>query len=1001
MSDVNVDSPQSVDRRRFLKVLGVSSAGAAVLSGCTTDRVEKLITYLVQSEYQEPGVATWYASTCTECSAGCGLHVRTREGRAVKLEGNPEHPVNQGKLCSLGQSSLQALYNPARVHGPMLRKNGVLESISWDDALAALGQQLAGAGSGLRILSGAPRGLLSSLMQDLASTAGGRMVRWQPFGGEAQREANQRVFGRDELASHDFGKAQFILSFGADFLETWGTPIEQARGFAQSHGFSNGHMAKHVYVAPRASLTGLNADVWHSVTPGSEVVLALALAHVVAEKRGGADAALRAAVSAHTPESAATATGLSAAVITELAEEFAAASPSLAVAGGVGSQYANATELCAAVNLLNYAAGNVGQTVLFGAAPDVGDGHGALATLQRDMTAGRVKVLLVHEANPLYALPKSTGFGAALAKVPFKVSTALVFDETAAQCDLLLPNLHSLERFDDVVPRNGVRGLTQPVMQPVFEARHTGDVLLQAAQKAGGGFARFSAASFEAYLKADWERAFGAGSWRQDLARGGRWEAAPAAAVRLTSASVATAAATFAGDGEYFFLPHPSPMLHDGRGTNRPWLLENPDPVTKLTWQPWVELHPETAKRLDARNGEIVRLVSPAGALELPTYINLSIRPDSVSVPLGWGHTEYGEFAKDRGVNALDLLPAPTGDYVAYAGTKVRLEKTSGYRKPPKTEGNPRQLGRGIAEAMPFAYAAKGYTVEEAAKAAGHPKHEFNTEREKEALQGWRDKAVEGRKLGAYATEHPQWGMTIDLAKCTGCSACVTACYAENNIPWVGEESILRGRELSWMRIERYWEGGAEGEPVEARFVPMLCQHCDNAPCETVCPVYAAYHTADGLNGQVYNRCVGTRYCANNCPYKVRYFNWLAFAKKAFVTPFNLQLNPDVTVRARGVMEKCTFCVQRIREHQHLARLEDRGLQDGEIVTACQQACPSHAIVFGNLKDPKSAVAATRQDRRGYHILEDLNVRPAVTYLAKVRHVEPAEHAAPSGGESH
>lgn len=1001
MSDDHSESPQSLDRRRFLKVLGVSSAGAAVLSGCSTEKVEKLVPYLVQSEDQVPGVATWYASTCTECAAGCGLHVRTREGRAVKLEGNPEHPVNRGKLCALGQSGLQALYNPGRVKGPMVRKGGNFEAIKWDDAIALLAQQLTTAGAGFRVLSGATRGTLTSLLQDVADVAGGRVVRWQPFGGEAQREGNRRIFGRDELASHEFGKARFILSFGADFLETWGTPIAQARGFAEAHGFHDGHMAKHVYVAPRASLTGLNADTWHGVTPGSEVVLALALAGIVAEKLGVSDTSLRAGVSGHTAEFAAKATGLTADVITHLGEEFAAAAPSLAVAGGVGSQYGNAAELCAAVNLLNYAAGNIGQTVLFGAAPDAGDGHAALAALQQDMAAGSVKVLLVHEANPVYALPATTGFAGALAKVPFKVSTALVFDETAAQCDLLLPNLHALERFDDVMPRAGVRGLCQPVMQPVFDGRHTGDVVLQVAQKAGGGFARFNAASFEQHLKADWEKAYGAGSWRQDLARGGRWEEVTPVAVRLATAQVATGPASFSGDGEFFFLPHPSPHLHDGRGTNRPWLLENADPVTKLTWQPWVELHPETAKRFDARNGEIVRVISATGSLELPVYIYSGIRPDTVSVPLGWGHTQYGEFAKDRGVNALDLLAAPTGNFVSYGGTKVRLEKTSGYRKPPKTEGNPRQLGRGIAEAMPLAFAAKGYTVEESAKSAGHPKHEINTDREKEALRGWRKKQLDGRQLGDYTRELPQWGMTIDLAKCTGCAACVTACYAENNIPWVGEEAVLRGRELTWMRIERYWEGGNDGEPLEARFVPMLCQHCDNAPCETVCPVYAAYHTPDGLNGQVYNRCVGTRYCANNCPYKVRYFNWSAFAKRAFVAPLNLQLNPDVTVRARGVMEKCTFCVQRIREHQHLARLEDRRLEDGEIRTACQQACPSSAIVFGNVKDPNSAIAASRQDRRGYHILEDLNTVPAITYLAKVRHVEPAEHAATSGGESH
>jgi molybdopterin-containing oxidoreductase family iron-sulfur binding subunit len=320
----------------------------------------------------------------------------------------------------------------------------------------------------------------------------------------------------------------------------------------------------------------------------------------------------------------------------------------------------------------------------------------------------------------------------------------------------------------------------------------------------------------------------------------------------------------------------------------------------------------------------------------------------------------------------------------------VRVRKTRDYRKLASIQGIPRQLGRGIAEAMPLAAAKKGLTVEQAYLEEGHAKHEINTEPELAALHGWAEEQHRATQYGDYAKEHPQWGMAIDLAKCTGCHACVTACYAENNIPTVGEEEILRGRELTWMRIERYWEGGDEpGRPVSARMIPMLCQHCANAPCEPVCPVYAAYHTADGLNGQVYNRCVGTRYCANNCPYKVRYFNWYKYSLKAWPEPLQLQLNPDVTVRARGVMEKCTFCVQRIRGAQNQARVEDRPLQDGEFTTACAQACPSDCIVFGNAADPGSRVAKLRQDHRGYRVLEDVNTRPAITYLAKVLH--PAE----------
>jgi molybdopterin-containing oxidoreductase family iron-sulfur binding subunit len=412
------------------------------------------------------------------------------------------------------------------------------------------------------------------------------------------------------------------------------------------------------------------------------------------------------------------------------------------------------------------------------------------------------------------------------------------------------------------------------------------------------------------------------------------------------------------------------------------------DPVTKITWQSWVELHPDTARDLDVREGEILRIASAAGAIEAPAYIYPGIHPGSVSVPLGLGHTEFGQYAKGRGVNALDLLGgANEGGFLPYVATKVTLTKTGRYQKVAKTEGNTRQLGRGIAEAMTVSQARDGLTPEQAAKGehgGGHA--EVNTERELAALEGFREGQLEATRLGAYALEHPKWAMAIDLSRCTGCSACVTACYAENNIPTVGEDQVLRGREMTWMRIERYFEGGTDGEPLETRFVPMLCQQCDNAPCEPVCPVYASYHTPDGLNGQVYNRCVGTRYCSNNCPYKVRYFNWYKYNQMAFPDPLNLQLNPEVTVRARGVMEKCTFCVQRIRGAQTTARLEDRPLADGDVVTACAHACPSDAITFGNIADPTSRVAKAAGDHRRYHVLEETNVRPSVTYLAKVLH---------------
>jgi anaerobic selenocysteine-containing dehydrogenase/Fe-S-cluster-containing dehydrogenase component len=989
------ESKSTIDRRRFLSVLGVSGGGALALSGCSTDRVEKLIPYLVQSEDQVPGVSTWYASSCTECSEGCGVHVRTREGRAVKLEGNPEHPINQGKLCARGQASLQGLYNPGRLKGPMARQaNGQFQEITWDDAIARLASKLGPAGNRVAVISGAGRGTFSDLLADWVGALGGRLVRHEPFDAEPLRAANRQVFGLDQLASHDFSKAKYILSFGADFLQSWPGSMENQRGFAESHGFAQGDVARFVYVGPRMDLTGLNADEWQSVRPGTEAALALAIANRVSADRGG-NPALRAALAPFTADMAARETGLPAAVIERLAREFGAARPSLAVAGGVGNQHAGATELCAAVNILNYVAGNIGQTLRFGEDPDHGAGHAALQGLLTSLDAGQVAVLLIHEANPAYTLPKATGAAAKIQKAGFKVSTSMYFDETAALCDLLLPQHHALERWDDLRPRAGVFSLMQPVMEPVFNTLPTGDVLLRTAKKVAGPLARFTAPSFQAHLQQRWqalatERRAGdfPAFWNGALQRGGIFELAPASPPVTLAAGATQVRYTkpsFEGNGEFVFAPYPHGLLYDGRGTNKPWLLENSDPVTKITWHSWVEVHPETAGKLDVRDGEILRLTSPHGTIEAPVFVYAGIRPDVLAMPLGFGHTEYGAYAKGRGVNPLDLLGASTGEFLPYLSTRITAVKTRGYKKLASIAGNPRQLGRGIAEGVSLDAARKGLTVEQAYIAAGRGKHEVNTEQELEAVKGWSEGQHQDTKYGNYEGDNPQWGMAIDLARCTGCQACVTACYAENNIPTVGEEEIYKGREMTWIRIERYWEGGEEpGEPLSARFVPMLCQHCANAPCEPVCPVYAAYHTPDGLNGQVYNRCVGTRYCANNCPYKVRYFNWYKYNEKSWPEPLHLQLNPDVTVRARGVMEKCTFCVQRIRGAQTQARLEDRPIRDGELTTACAQACPSDAIVFGNTRDPNSRVARLKQNPRGYRVLEDLNTRSAITYLAEV-----------------
>ncbi|HWP03753.1 MAG TPA: 4Fe-4S dicluster domain-containing protein, partial [Gemmatimonadaceae bacterium] len=634
--------------------------------------------------------------------------------------------------------------------------------------------------------------------------------------------------------------------------------------------------------------------------------------------------------------------------------------------------------------------------------------------------AGSVRVLFVRGANPVYTLPSGARFAEALERVPFKVALSSYPDETAQLCDVVLPDHHPLEAWGDAEPVRGTLALQQPVMEPVFDTRAAADVLIDLARSDAVAAPRFPWANYRDWLIQRFPG--GKNGFAAALAKG--LGSGSVLSRRAAPASVPAGPAELLGEGEYFLVVYPSPLLGAGAGANKPWLQELPDPVSKICWQSWVEIHPETARRLGVEAGDHVTVTTQAGAVEAPAYIYLGVRPDTVAIALGRGHTAYGRYAEGIGVNPVHAL-APvwgSGGQLVWIQGRARVAKGAHRSALVTTEGSARQHGRGIARALTVADLVAGRTSEEHHALPGDAPHEF--------LPGLRSPVAndaegdlgdpKGREKGMYDPEHwsgmakRRWAMTIDLARCTGCSACVTACYAENNIPTVGARwqgrslrpfhtensgwdttpgaNILKGREMAWLRIERYFEGGEDGSSdFEVRFLPMLCQHCGNAPCESVCPVFATYHAPDGLNVQVYNRCVGTRYCSNACPYKVRYFNWHGYGEPerrqyAFPDPLHLQLNPDVTVRGKGVMEKCTFCVQRIREAENLASLEKRDLRPDEFTTACAQACPSRAIVFGDAADEAWTVARQVEDRRAYHVFEELNTYTAVVYLQKVNH---------------
>ena len=1008
-ADIKEGKDAGVKRRDFLKVLGVAGAATSVV-GCTSGEVEKLIPYLVSPDNTVPGVSSHYATTCRECAAGCGLIVEVRDGRAIKAEGNPAHPVNKGALCARGQASLQGLYNPDRFRQPMKREGDALVPTTWDEAMQTLAARLGevksrGQGSRVAFVNQHEQGSFPAFLDSVL--AGYGIAPHLSYDAEAPiavAQANKAAYGAS-WPRVEFSAASLIVSFSADFLDLWGLPVPQQLAFADARGKVEG-APRFIYVGARRSLTGLNADQWIPARPGSELAIVNALLG-----RGSLAAAAEAA-------------GVGAGLLEGLARDIRSASSSAILSGGYG---ASAGELAAAVAELNKQRGNVGKTILpadgYLAFEGVA-GQSEIRVLADRMNAGDVPVLLVRHANPAYTSAPGTGFAAAMAKVPFKVSFSSVPDETTALCDLVLPDHHGLESWGDAEPIRGTVSLQQPTMDPVFDSRATADVLLALAKGDQTMAARFPQSDYRGWLSAR----LGGNTALQN--------ALPTALLKGSSAArgamparVAPRATTGDNTGDFFLLAYPSPTLGDGRGANKPWLQELPDPVTKICWQTVVEMHGETALALGVVDGDHVTVKTSAGELTAPAFVYIGIRPDTIAIALGRGHAASGRYAVS-GENAWSVL-SPAEDQrsgaAAYGATKATVTKATGKVRIVTIEGSGRQHGRNIAQAIALPALLAG---EE-----GYHPHVFAGQASAEFLPGLRAPVANDAQgvfgdpksnvKGQYDPEHwsgeakRRWAMTVDLARCTGCSACVTACYSENNIPTVGASwqgpqvmpdrtgfgaNITRSREMAWIRLERYWEIDREPKDVkfdaehpdfETRFLPMMCQHCGNAPCEPVCPVFATYHAPNGLNVQVYNRCVGTRYCSNNCPYKVRYFNWFGYgetdrAQYAFPDPLHWQLNPDVTVRGKGVMEKCTFCVQRIKEAENRATLEGRELEPDEFTTACAQACPSRAIIFGDAADERWSVAQWAKDRRAYHVFEELNTFTAVVYLKKVNHPAPA-----------
>jgi Fe-S-cluster-containing dehydrogenase component/anaerobic selenocysteine-containing dehydrogenase len=983
-------------RRDFLTIMGASMAMASF--ACARRPVHKIIPYVVKPEEIVPGVANWYASSCPDTAYG--ILIKTREGRPIKLEGNPEHPYNKGKLNSRTQAAILDLYDPDRLKTPLTRSRsgGAAKDESWEGVDAAISAKLKGART-VRVLT-------SRLYSPSTRKLVGEFLAAFPSGKLVEASVN----GVSEAVQNEyrFADAEVIVSLGADFLGTWEGSVAHAQEWAKTRkldGAKNAHakMSRMYCFEPTMTVTGANADTRTGVRPGDELKVALAIAHelIVSRKRSrfAGDSAVSGALASYKPEAVAADIGIDAKLIQDAAEAlWSARGKSLVLAGGLASRTESYEALQAAAGLLNAALDNEGTTIVGAGAShfDAESGFAPAVALADELKAGKVDVLIVYRSNPAYTFPKALSFSDAMKKAGTVIVVSDRDDETAKSADFVLPDHHFLENWGDSQARGNVISLQQPAIQPIHSTRAFQDSLLswiRGGVRAGGSAARIAAAkegenTWHDYLKAQWRdqisREFGASGgfdafWEKTLQAGFVSRAGHGQSRPFRSGSLSSVPAFKAGGDDILLSLYETPHMGDGSQANNPWLQELPDPISTVTWDNWLNVGPTLAKELNVKTSDVLEISSGGVTAELPVIVQPGMHARTVSAALGYGRRHAGKVGTGVGVDLVPFLQLKNGSVVA-SGMPVRLRRTGKFYKLGETQWHHTAENRPVINDITLAQ------FREDAASAMHTDPHLRLET---VPSIW----------PAHEYKGYRWGMAIDLSSCIGCGACSIACQAENNIPVVGRDNVRVSREMHWIRIDRYYSGSAENPDV--LFQPMLCQHCENAPCETVCPVLATVHNDEGLNEQVYNRCVGTRYCQNNCPYKVRRFNFFDHWKK-YESTQNLAWNPDVTVRTRGIMEKCTFCVQRIREAKDHAKDEGHRVTDGSVVTACQQTCPTDAIVFGDINDPNSRVSRLRGDARAFRSLEVLNTKPSISYLTKVRNKEVrANEAGSAGGVSH
>jgi len=960
-------------RRDFLKAVGFG-VGAVTLAACQKVPVHKSIPYLIKPEEVTPGVANYYSSTYD----GHAILVKTREGRPIKVEGNPNDLLSKGGLSAQAQASVLDLYDITRVQNPM--KDAT--QYEWKDIDAYVMRELAAiktSGKKIRIVSATVHSpsTLAVIADFIAQYPTAKHINYDAVSYTGIIQANQNSFGKAVLPHYHFEKADIIVSFGADFLGSWISPTEFTTQYVQnrnSKSLQSKKMSRHIQFETGMSLTGTNADVRIPIKTSEEGVALVNLYNAI--------------TGTTLPGSKKLADNGTNNAITLAANELKAAKGKALVVAG-----SNDVAIQVLVNAINSALGSYGATIDLDNYSNQYAGNDAeFVDFVGELKKGEVDAVFFLNANPVYDYYNSKEVSDALAKVPLKVSFSDHKDETTNLCNVIAPNHYYLESWGDDSIIEGYYTILQPTINPVYNTRQAEQSLLV--------WADAPVKEYYTYVRNNWDKNL--------LAKGGLsgqkgWETLlqtgfvkvadkPAGAYAFTRDLNAVAHTILAqsdqlvasGDKKFELQVYQSKAMLDGKRANNPWLQELPDPVSKVTWDNFAAMSLNDIKKLSADEGDVITITANGYSVDLPILLQPGQAEGTMSIALGYGRTMAGPVGDDVGKNAFPFLTLRNGTLqsagvvtIADAGKKYVLAQTQTHHS---------YEGRNVIRETIFKDYLKDPYHNSGRSGADH----------KAYTSLWDE----------YQRPTYNWVMAIDLNACTGCGACVVACSAENNVPVVGRAEVRNRREMHWIRIDRYYSYNDGGKNVtEEREIdkltnlnnvsvvhqPMLCQHCDHAPCETVCPVLATVHSSEGLNHMAYNRCVGTRYCANNCPYKVRRFNWFNYWNDARFENYiqnehtNLVLNPDVTTRFRGVMEKCSMCIHRILAVKLKAKIEKRPVKDGDIKVACQQTCPANAIVFGNVNDPDSEVAKALKSERTYYVLEELNVQPGIGYQVKVR----------------